>query len=288
MLPPTLGEGLGKRFRGIGRHLLAAFPDVAEQLAPAGITLDPQLYVGMSLANAGVLSLLFSLLMGLLMFAQGRPMNQLVGLTIAIFFGILLVFLLLFMRYPAILALKRADLINQDLIFALKDLVLQLSSGINLYEAFKDLSRSEYKQISEEFAGLIHTLDTGVSMIDALEDIALTTRSQYLKRTCWQIVNSLKTGTNLRDVLERIIKELGESQKNKIRNYARELNLWSLLYMLFAVAVPSIGSTMLVILSSFAGFGITKEAFIFFIAISLVTQGVLIGFVRSRRPAVGM
>ncbi|MEM4755692.1 MAG: type II secretion system F family protein, partial [Candidatus Woesearchaeota archaeon] len=174
------------------------------------------------------------------------------------------------------------------LIFTLKDLMLQISSGISLYEAFRHLAQSQYPEISEQFRYIVTEVDTGKSMIQTLEEVALTTKSQYFKRTCWQIVNALKTGTNLKEILSRIVAELSEEQKNKIRNYARELNLWSLLYMLFAVAVPSIGSTMLVILSSFAGFGIDKTMFIIFLIITFVIQIVLIGFVKSRRPIAGI
>lgn len=77
------------------------------------------------------------------------------------------------------------------------------------------------------------------------------------------MINSIKSGSNIKKTLKSITKELSSEQRTKIANYSRELNLWSLIYMLFAVAVPSIGSTMLVILSSFAGFGIDRPMFIF-------------------------
>ena len=62
--------------------------------------------------------------------------------------------------------------------------------------------------------------------------------------------------------------------------------MWSLIYMLFAVAIPTIGSVMLVILSSFAGMGLGKPFFIVFICICFFIQFVLVGFIKTRRPVV--
>tara|TARA_Y100000310_G_scaffold343799_1_gene453092 strand:- start:4018 stop:4275 length:258 start_codon:yes stop_codon:yes gene_type:complete len=85
-----------------------------------------------------------------------------------------------------------------------------------------------------------------------------------------------------------LIDDLTLDQRNRIKKYAAELNLWSLLYLLFAVAVPTIGATMLVILSSFAGFGVTQGFFIIFISICFIIQLILIGFVKTRRPVANI
>jgi len=285
MLPPNLSLKWGKKLQGIGKFFQNIFPDVEENLVPAGVDIDVNTYYGMSLVNGLFLSTIFTSLMTFIMVVQKRPLNELIGLTLAIFMGIMFLFLILYMRYPGIIALKKAELLNQDLIYALKDIVIQITSGSSLYESFKDLAKSEHIEVKKQFKKIIQEIDTGKSIIAALENAAISTKSEYFKRTCWQIINSLKTGSNLKNILSRIIGELAQEQKNKIRNYARELNLWSLLYMLFAVAVPSIGSTMLVILSSFAGFGISKGFFILFIVISFFIQIILIGFVKSRRPS---
>ena len=86
--------------------------------------------------------------------------------------------------------------------------------------------------------------------------------------------------------LQAIISDLDTEQKSKIMSYSRELNLWSLVYMLFAVAIPTIGSTMLVILSTFAGFGISQQIFITFLVICFFIQFFLMNFVKVRRPIV--
>ena len=92
----------------------------------------------------------------------------------------------------------------------------------------------------------------------------------------------------MKSSLQVIITELVKDQRARIEIYAKELNLWSLIYMMFAVAIPSISATMLVILSSFAGFGVTRASFIGFLGITVFIQIALIGLIKTRRPVVSL
>ena len=149
-----------------------------------------------------------------------------------------------------------------------------------------NVSKAGYGEASKEFEQLAQFINTGMSVDKALERLALHTKSDFLKRTAWQLNNAIIAGASLQGALQALVDDLTLDQKDKIRNYSQELNLWILLYMLFAVAVPTIGATMLVILSSFAGFGIEQNMFVAFIIICLIIQGMLIGFVKTRRPVV--
>jgi len=75
-------------------------------------------------------------------------------------------------------------------------------------------------------------------------------------------------------------------QKRKIRNYIQELNVLSMIYMLFAVAVPTIITTVLVVLNSLMGTNVTEGIYIFVIGICITIQAILVGFIKSRRPMV--
>lgn len=102
----------------------------------------------------------------------------------------------------------------------------------------------------------------------------------------WQIANALNAGTSFRVALKNIISDLILDQRAKIKGYTNELNLWSLVYMMFAVALPTIGVTVVIVLSTFSGFGITKQTFIVFLILTMIVQFVIIGLVKSRRPVV--
>lgn len=284
MVPESISEILAIKFKGIGKKMIKFFPNVETEILMTDIDLPSDEYLAKSLVNASTMGSIFSLLLILLFWSQGKTIEQSIIAGLGIGVGIILMFMLIFSKYPGILAEKKAESVNKDLVFALKDLSLQISAGVNLYDSFVAVANSNYGDTSNEFKKVIQNINSGKPMADALEEMALKSKSEYLKRTSWQIVNTLKAGSNIKKTLKRIISDLANEQRTRIRNYARELNLWSLIYMLFAVAVPSIGSTMLVILSSFAGFGITKNMFIFFIIMCFIIQYILIGFVKTRRP----
>jgi flagellar protein FlaJ len=158
-------------------------------------------------------------------YTKQKPIDISIVLGGAVGFGIFVTFIMIYARYPDILSAKKADMIDKDLVFALKDLSLQISAGVNLYESLVNISRSDYGNTSHEFKKVVRDINSGISMPEAIERMALRNRSEYLKRTSWQIVNTLKSGSNIKKTLKRIISDLSAEQRDRIRNYSRELNI---------------------------------------------------------------
>lgn len=231
-------------------------------------------------------SVLFTLLFGVLLFSQQRETLVIIQYSILLFLLFFVLFQFVFLRYPHIIGGKKAEEVEKSLIFALKDISLQVSSGVSLYTAFVHVSQEEYGLVSKEFTLLVQDMHRGIPLEKALEQMSKRTRSEYLRRVVWQLINTIKAGASVKGALNTIIDDLSRVQKAKIKDYAQELNLWSLLYMMFAVAIPTLGATMLVILSGFAGFEITPVSFVSFLVITLFIQIALIGFIQSRRPFV--
>jgi len=70
--------------------------------------------------------------------------------------------------------------------------------------------------------------------------------------------------------------------------YGQELNLWGLIYMMAVIVAPSMGVTLLVILSSFVGSTAINERLFWVILFGVVLfQMVLISIIRNKRPDVG-
>jgi len=263
------------------------FKNFTKDLQSTDLTYSTEEYLAYTFINSLFWFLLLAPLFFILSYrVNEKPFVEALTLGLAAGGGMFLVFFILLLRYPKILAGKKAEAVEQNLVYALKDLLLQITSGVSLYSAMINISLADYGQVSKEFHKLAREVKGGKSMIDAMESLALTTKSSYFKKVCWQLVNTIKAGASVQNALRTIIDELLLVQKTKIRDYAQELNLWALLYMLFAVAIPTIGATMLVILSSFAGLAINQGTFIFFVVMSLCIQVVLIGFIKTRRPHV--
>ncbi len=286
ILPPAFGLKLSRLFRGVSEKIVAISPSLKYELVEADLDLDDKKFVSLVLANSMMFFLLFAGPLIFLYLKQGK------GLQMALLQGIgyaFLIFAIIFyvlFRYPKILAGKKAEMIDKHLLYALKDLKLQISSGVTFYNAIVNISKEDYGLASIEFGKAAKAINTGTPLDQALEKMALESKSDFLKKTIWQLINTIKSGATLKTALETLIKDLTMDQRDKIKSYGQELNLWAMIYMLFAVAVPTMGATLMVILSSFAGFGITKEFFVIFIIICFLIQSSIIGFVKTRRPVV--
>ncbi|OIO64288.1 hypothetical protein AUJ68_06730 [Candidatus Woesearchaeota archaeon CG1_02_57_44] len=217
-----------------------------------------------------------------------KPLPQALVSAVGMSALLALLFFFVYLRYPLLLARKRAEQLERNLAFALKDLYLQVTSGVGLYDALIAVSRAGYGEASLAFGSAAHDVASGTPIASALERMAARSESQYLKRTTWQLVNTLRSGASLEGALRSLIDGLMLSQRDKIRGYTQELNLWVLLYMLFAVAIPTLGITMMIILSGMAGLGVTPGLFVAFLVICFFVQVLLIGFIHSRRPVVDL
>jgi len=280
------GRAFSKPFKGFTKIIDRVVPGLGYDLQESDIEYNKTEYVASSVVNSLLFFILFFALLAFLKFTQGagllRAIAEGLGYGIVIF---LLIFAVL-LKYPKIIAGKKAELVDKHLLFALKDLQLQVTSGITLYNGMVNISKAGYGQASKEFERAAKAINTGTPMTDALERMALESKSEFLKKTTWQFINTIKAGASLKSALSTLIRDLTLDQRDKIKRFAAELNLWVLVYMLFAVAIPTIGATLLVILSSFAGFDVTRGAFISFVVVCFIVQGILIGFVKTRRPVV--
>lgn len=301
--PPGLARKLARPFMGLGIRLAGAFPGLGYDLKLAGSDSEEGEYVIASLMNAFLWALLMLFLTFALLYMRGSitpgdvagAVSSPEGFTGALIkhkelfappVAVFVMMFIFFMRYPRIIAGKIVESVDRDLIYALKDLMLQISSGVSLYNAMVNVSRSGYGNVSEEFAKVVQDVSTGEAQDKALEKMALRTESEFLRRTIWQIVTALKAGASLQGALASVLLALHQYQSQNVRAYIQELNLWILLYIMVAVAIPSLGITLLVILSTFGGMGVNEGFIIMLLVACFAGEFALIEFVKVRRPVL--
>ena len=280
-------KDISKPFEGIAHALnRSVFPNLAWDLKQAGYAVGAVRYIAVTLY--------FTTMMFLVVVAAVLLPSALVGdiekgmEMLAIILPIvtlLLFFYFIFM--PKIKRKKRATAIDNNLGYALKDLQIQVSAGIPLFDGIVNVATSEYGECSKEIKEIVHMVESGESLTRSLETCGKTTPSSYLRRVMWQLVNALRAGSDVSTALEAISQDLQMEKEAKIKAYAQELNMWGLIYMLAAVVLPSMGVTLLVILSSFLGGDVIGEGLFWGILIFLVGfQLFFIQFVKSKRPVI--
>ena len=174
-------------------------------------------------------------------------------------------------------------ILEADLLNSLQHMLVEIKSGVPLFNSMVSIS-DDYGEVSEEFRKVVKEINAGKSEIKALEEASRRNPSLYFRRTLWQLTNSIKAGSDIGDTLEAIVHNLTQEQIIEIRKYGQELSPYTLIYMLIAVIMPTLGITFLIILSSFAGIEIPKLTFPVIIIGLAIFQYFFMGIIKTKRP----
>ena len=173
--------------------------------------------------------------------------------------------------------------IAQEIIFAGRFLIIELESGVPIYNAFINLSKN-YEVVGPFFMEIVEKVNLGTTMEDALNEAIGTTPSPELRKILWQVLNSMKTGANVADSLNSVIDQIVRQQQIDVKEYGRKLNPMAMFYMMMAVIVPSLGTTMLIVLSTFVGFALPLPFLLVFAGLMGFVQFMFFAVIKSSRP----
>lgn len=280
-------EEVGRRFKPIGKFLGSIRPGLSNELKNLGVALKPEYYMVGALLSALIYVFIgfigvFALLLTSPVFTMESRL-RVAGLVGVLF---LVLFYALHAFYPAILVKKYSARSEKDLLFALREIMVSVNSGIPLFDSLKNVSTGGYGKISDDFSMVVKEVEMGVPEKEALKLLAIRSDSEHMKRAIWQIINSLESGGALSTALPGIVEGLENSLYRSIRSYSSSLNFLMLVYLLIAAAIPSLGITFLVLLSAFSGMGITLGRILILLVIAAVGQIALIGYMSATRPDI--
>jgi archaeal flagellar protein FlaJ len=190
--------------------------------------------------------------------------------------------------YPKVFDSRRQKDIENNLISALQDMHVQLSSGIPLFSILVNISSSDYGELSEEFKKIVRRINAGYGQIEVLEEIGEENTSLFFRRALWQISNGMRAGGDISIVIEESIKSLSEDQLVQIQNYGNKLNPTIMFYMLISVIIPALSITFLTVISSMVDLSrtIATIMFIGLFVFVMVIQVIFLGVIKSIRPSL--
>jgi flagellar protein FlaJ len=256
-------------------------PALKLDLERAGIELKPRDFIRKCLLNA----LTFSFGLGILFFFV---LSKLEKSLLALVFLIPIIYLAMFMymlKMPALNIAKKRREIDAEVLFAGRYLLIEFWSGVPVFDALKSVSKN-YGTISNYFAEIVQMVEAGVPLEDAIDQAIELTPSPRLRKLLWQIVNSLRTGSDISSSLEVILNQIEREQMIEVKGYGRKLNSLALFYMMIAVILPALGGIMLVVVSSFTGINVNVIILIIVVAFLGLIQLMFISVIKSSRPAV--
>lgn len=257
-----------------------------EYLVEAGVKLTREEYLGIvlrSFVNAFLILLIISsLILVLFEVSNFWIYSFLISFLFAGFIGFSQ------LSYPRIFISRREKDIEKNLLFALDDILIQLNSGIPLFDILTNISMSDYGELSAEFRKAVKRINAGEPEAEILADISSKSHSVFFKRTLWQISNGLNAGSDMSAIIRDSIKTLNEEQVIQIQDYGNKLNPLIMMYMLTSVIVPALSVSFMTVISSMIGLSanLTMAMFGGLFVMVLFFQIMFLGMIKSKRPSL--
>ncbi|MDI6825576.1 MAG: type II secretion system F family protein [Candidatus Aenigmarchaeota archaeon] len=285
LFPLPLARRIAQPFFGLGDRIAKFFPDFAIRLNQAEIDIRPREYMAIAIFSSWVWTSMIFFILTVISFFITLP-GDFIFITSSVSLAIGFLSFLYILLYPRLIIARKVTDLDKNLLFALRHLLIQVKSGVPLYDGLVSVSSGNYGLVSEEIGECTKKISTGTEQTTALEELALKNPSLYFRRIVWQLTNAIRCGADLGDTLEHLVESLANEQKVAIRRYGSQLNPMAMMYMMLGVILPSLGITFLVVISSFSGIVVTEYMFVGLLAALIIFQFSFVGIVKSRRPAI--
>lgn len=284
LLPLKTLRAFSHIFLGIGQRLEKFFPFLKINLNQAEIDIETREYLTICFISSSLFFIFMTIFLSLILFFVQVENFIFIALIVALIFTIFV-----FIRqtaHPKLIANKKVRGIEKNLLSALQSILVQLNSGVPLFDIIVNISTGDYGEISKEFSKAVKEINAGKPQTEVLEEMATKNPSLFFRRAIWQLVNGMKAGADVSNVIKSSINTLSEEQVVQIQSYGGQLNPLAMFYMLIAVIVPALGVTFVIILSSFIATSVTLTKIIFWGLYGLIVffQIMFLGLIKSRRP----
>ena len=201
-------------------------------------------------------------------------------LGIAIFNSALGVFL----NYPTQKGAVTSKNIERDILFAARDMIISLRSGMPLFNAITSISVG-YGDASKEFARIVERVQLGTPLEDAIDETVSETKSPSFSRMMLQASVSIRAGADVVSALQSVIDQMSQERVIELRRYGQSLNAIAMFYMLFGIILPSMGVAVVTILTTFVAIFSMNDTVLEFVIVGLIfLQIIFLQLIRSSRP----
>ncbi len=253
------------------------------ELRTAHLRYTPLQYVNKSLKTTALYASLFTVLFAFVLQKSKLSLFLLIP-VFAILFILIFEYTLLTIR--AKIRSRRRD-VDKEVLFVGRYLLVKIYSGRPLLNALMETASSSgiaAKYIKE----IVDDINTGSTIEDALKNAMTYSPSEKLRKVLFHINNALQLGVDVTKPLESVLNEITKEEELEIKKYGKKLNSLVIFYMLAAIILPSLGTALFIVISSFLNFPINLKGLIVVIFFIVVIQFVFITLFKSIRPLVNL
>jgi len=263
------------------RRLATKFPELKNKLKKAGMEYEPEVFIQKTFLSSFYMAT-GAILSVFLILAKLEALNILLLIFIPFIYIVLFTYM---MKFPDARISKKSKEISKEILFAGRHLVIELESGVPLYNAMVNISKN-YPTIGQYFREITDKVNFGTDIETALTEAVEYIPSDNFRRILWQILNSIRTGSDISKSLDIVLEQVAREQNIEVNRYGRKLNPLAMFYMIIAVILPSLGVTMLIVLSSFVEFEINLTILLVIAFLLGFVQFMFYSMIKFSRPAI--
>ncbi|MFH1063872.1 MAG: type II secretion system F family protein [Candidatus Woesearchaeota archaeon] len=268
------------RMSVVYKKIAEKIPELGLKLKQAGMAENEEMFVKKTVFSSFYLTT--GIMMAVAMLLSKLETN--LGFLLLVFPAMFLLMFMYFIKFPDVKILRIQKEIEREIVFAGRFLIVELESGIPVYDSFKHVARN-YDYVGRYFRNIVEDIDLGTPMDEALNRAIELVPSQSFRRIMWQIINSLTTGSDVATALDTVVEQVVREQRIALNEYGRKLNPLAMFYMIIAVILPSIGITMFVVLVSFLSISLSLSTLIMIACLMGFIQFLFYTVVKGSRPA---
>jgi flagellar protein FlaJ len=269
----TYLEGIGAKKKGL-----------ENALRQQGVKTNIYEFVRNMLIAAAMLGLVIGITIVVLFQHIGLQLLQ------SIIFGVLLAVVVFYMAFQTFLNFpthkgrSSTKNIERDILFAARDMIISLRSGMPLFNAITSISTG-YGDASKEFAKIVELVQLGTPLEDAIDQTVSESKSPSFRRIMLQAAVSIRAGADVVSALQSVIDQLSQERIIELRRYGQRLNAIAMFYMLFGIILPSMGIAVVTILTTFIAIFTVNLTVLEFALVGIVfLQIIFLKMITSSRP----
>ncbi len=260
-------------------NLASRFPTLKRDLVLANMEISPKDFVVKSLSSALLLSIIFSVLLYLMFTAVPISPVLLIPVIPLLFVSTFLYA----MKLPEVRMMKRKRDLDMDIVFAGRQILIELRSGIPLFDSILSVTKG-YGEVSKEFSKIVEKTTIGISVDIAMREISEKNPSKSFSRIVSQLANSVRSGSDVTVAFEGILDQVSREQEIELKAYGQKLNPLAMFYMIVGVILPSLGVVLTIIVLSFVSISIGTDILLLALVIQALLQYIFLTMVESARP----
>ncbi len=211
-------------------------------LIEINLKVDPLLWMALSFLVALIIGMLtyflldfFSPITDPALVAIGEQNPPLSESMLIMVFVLFFVAVDLMLGYPYIKGIGRINKIEQELPEALKQMADILKAGGTYEYALREISHADFGPLTVELENVLRKLEEGENFEDSLSSLSYNIDSRLVKRSVTIIIDSVKAGAGLADILDEIAEDIRDT--NRIHHERRSQTLMQVLFMVTAGAI---------------------------------------------------